>query len=361
MVQAVSRDAYREQIHALLPAGRAWPEESDTTLDALVRAIAAQVAEIDLSDANLLNEIRPDTTFDLLPEWERVAGLPDVCSVLGSTIAERRASLLEKIVTKLTLNAAEFVRIGESFGVTITVEELDQARADAISGLDTSNGKWRFVWWIGIPTNADVRRFNTLSDVNTPLLDIERNTEMECRLQNAAPAHTYLIIGYESILTGLRFELPVHSEFANDRLRWQNFTDGLGDVSSLLATAGTEALSRLQIDGDGADTSNDCQLRTLGGAEMSPAFEGYASAITVQVEGLEDLVMAGPSSALHDSSDATEPYQFVPGDDYTNGAITYTYSANDQPAGLAAWVEDFKAAYAADNSIRAVLTLYDGV
>ena len=46
--------------------------------------------------------------------------------------------------------------------------------------------------------------------------------------------------------------------------------------------------------------------------------------------------------------------------DYDNGAITYLYSGNDQPAGLAAWVEDFKAAYAADNSIRATLILDDG-
>ena len=123
---------------------------------------------------------------------------------------------------------------------------------------------------------------------------------------------------------------------------------------------GTEALSRLQIDGDGADASNDCQLRTLGGAELNADFEGYATAITVEVEGLEDLVMAGPGSSLHDSSDSSEPYQFIPGDDYDNGAVTYTYSGNDQPAGLAAWVEDFKAAYAADNTLRAVLTLYDG-
>ena len=97
----------------------------------------------------------------------------------------------------------------------------------------------------------------------------------------------------------------------------------------------------------------------LGGAELSPAFEGYASAITLQAEGLNDMIIAGPSSALHDSSDTTEPYQFIPGDDYANGAISYVWSGG-QASGLAAWVTDFLAAYAADNSIRAVLTLYDG-
>ena len=34
MVQPVARDAYRDQLHALLPSGRAWPEETGTTLDA---------------------------------------------------------------------------------------------------------------------------------------------------------------------------------------------------------------------------------------------------------------------------------------------------------------------------------------
>ena len=207
MVQPVSRDAYRDQIHALLPAGRAWPEESGTTLDDLVQAIASRVADVDLSDANLLEEIRPNTTFDLLPEWERVAGLPDICSVLGATVTVRRASLLEKLVTKPTLHTSEFVRIGRTFGVDIVVDELDQTRAVALSAellmdgvtLDVTGDKWRFVWWITIPTSADVIRLTTISTVKTPFKSVGRNTEMECRLENASPAHTHLEIGYNAV------------------------------------------------------------------------------------------------------------------------------------------------------------------
>ena len=84
---------------------------------------------MDLSGSHLLDEIRPNTTLDLLPDWERVAGLPDICSRLGTTIAGRRASLLDKLVTKPTLHPSEFVRIGATFGVVIVVEELDQTRA----------------------------------------------------------------------------------------------------------------------------------------------------------------------------------------------------------------------------------------
>ena len=367
MVETVPRPAYRDQLHVLLPSGPAWSPEAGTVLDLLLDAFAAQMADLDSTAVNLLNEIRPSTTFDLLPDWERVVGLPDSCSVLGSTITVRRASLLEKLVTKPTLNVSEFVRIGRTFGVDIVVEDLDQTRAEALSAklllsgitLDVTSGKWRFVWWITIPTTADIVRLTTLSTVKTPFRSVARNTEMECRLQKASPAHTHLAIGYESVLPGLRFELPLHNEFASDRLRWENAPDGLGDVSSLLATAGTEAISRLQINGNGGDGSNFIQLRTLGGAELSAAFEGYATAITLQAEGLNDMVIAGPASALHDSSDATEPYQWVPGDDYANGSITYIWSGG-QASGLAAWVSDFLDAYAVDNTLRAVLTLYDG-
>ena len=196
MVDVVHREAYRAQLHGLLPAGRAWPDEIGTTIDQLVDALAEEMAEIDLGAANLLEEIRPSTTLDLLSDWERVAGLPDVCSRLATTTAGRRASLLEKLVTKPTLNASEFIRIGETFGVTITVDELDQTRADAIPMLTTTNGRWRFVWWITIPSASDIRYLNTLSPVNTPFRAVDRNTELECRLQNAAPAHTMLIIAY---------------------------------------------------------------------------------------------------------------------------------------------------------------------
>ena len=90
----------------------------------------------------------------------------------------------------------EFERIGRTFGATITVEELDQARADAIVNLDTADGKWRFVWWIGIPLSADLRYLRMTSRVNERFATFERNTELECRLENAAPAHTELVVGY---------------------------------------------------------------------------------------------------------------------------------------------------------------------
>ena len=196
MATLVDREAYVEQLEAMLPKGRAWPRGRGTVLHALIQGLATQLHDIDTDATGLLTEIRPSTTVNLLPDWERVMGLPDECSNLGSTIQERRAAVLTKLVSRLGMSAEDYKAIGRTFGVEIEVEELDQARAEAIAGLDTSNGKWRFVWWIRIPTTADIQYFDTLSDVLTPLRSVVRNQELECRLRKAAPAHTHLVLSY---------------------------------------------------------------------------------------------------------------------------------------------------------------------
>lgn len=200
MVQPVGREAYREQLFGLLPTGRAWPRGPGTVLYKLLDASAERFADIDRRAVGLLDELLVSRTFDLLPEWEADLGLPDSCSVLGSSVQVRRAAALHKQVSKPDMSPEAYREIARSFGVEIAIDELNQARADAIAGLDTTNGKWRFVWWIAIPLSSDVQYFTTESDVETPLSTVERNTELECRLQKASPAHTRLYVGYAADL-----------------------------------------------------------------------------------------------------------------------------------------------------------------
>ena len=108
--------------------------------------------------------------------------------------------MLEKLVTKRDISVGEFERIGRLYGVDIEVEEHDQTmRRCHHAGLDTTNGKWRFVWWITIPTSADVERLDTVSTVKTAFKTVGRNSELECRLREASPAHTHLVLGYNAV------------------------------------------------------------------------------------------------------------------------------------------------------------------
>ena len=139
-------------------------------------------------------------TSALLTDWETDLGLPDECTPLATTPDARRAAVVGKLISTPDLSPESFRRIGRGFGVDLTVTHLDQTRADLIPNLDTTNGRWRFVWWIEIPSSADIRYFTMSSDVGTPLSETDRNTELECRLQKASPAHTRLVIGYVDVV-----------------------------------------------------------------------------------------------------------------------------------------------------------------
>ena len=192
MPQALGSEAYTGHLKRLLPRGRAWEGEE---LEALLSAFAASFAEMDGVLSRLLDDILPASTSDLLTDWERVTGLPDDCSEPGAGIGQRRGAVLDQLVTQAGNNSADYVAIAAKLGATITIAEHDRTRARAIAGLDTTNGKWRFVWWITVQ-NDSTREFSVESDVNMPIIIFDRNPELECRLQKAKPAHTHLVIGY---------------------------------------------------------------------------------------------------------------------------------------------------------------------
>src|SRR5882724_8978671 len=91
-------EAYLQQLINLTPPGQAFPTDSSSTWAKLLNVIADTCARIDSNAVLLIDEAFPDTTTILLPNWERVAGLPDDCSdVLGDTFAIRRQNLVAKL------------------------------------------------------------------------------------------------------------------------------------------------------------------------------------------------------------------------------------------------------------------------
>lgn len=192
MASPAGTAAYLQQLQALMPRGRAWTRDADATLTALLRAFAAGMAALDLKALQARIDILPSRTTDLIDEWERTVGLPDACSEEAATgIAARRAAVVERLVARPDLNPRTFVDLARSFGLTVTVDEQDQARAGMIDGLDVSGDRWRHVWWITV--TADESRFKSvLDDVSTPLLTFDVGDEFLCRLRRLNPAHAHL-------------------------------------------------------------------------------------------------------------------------------------------------------------------------
>lgn len=200
---AVEREGYLVQIQALLPQGRAWPRAEDARLTRLLDAIAAALAIVDAAGEDLLTDILPGTTTNLLPDWERVLGLPDPCApAMGRSVTIRRRSVVAKLAAAPAPTPTAMVDIARILGYDAEVIEHRQAVADRIPGLDTTAGRWRHVWWLRVRTTGRTRYFDALSDVGQPLATSVSDAELECRVRAAAPAHTYPVFVYAPALGG---------------------------------------------------------------------------------------------------------------------------------------------------------------
>lgn len=115
----VIADLYTCVLKFLLPPGPAWPRENDTNIHKLLTALGYEFSRIDKRGRNLIDEALPDTTDELLQDWERVAGLPGPCRPLALTKVQRRLDLIERLTEKRTPTVANLTAIAESLGYTL--------------------------------------------------------------------------------------------------------------------------------------------------------------------------------------------------------------------------------------------------
>lgn len=71
--------AYLSQLISLLPPGDALAREPGSVLERLLSVPAAELARVDGRVEALLTESDPARTTEMLADWERALGLPDIC------------------------------------------------------------------------------------------------------------------------------------------------------------------------------------------------------------------------------------------------------------------------------------------
>jgi len=110
------------------------------------QALEADAAILDAAQASadqLLVEIYPDGSHNLLPDWERVCGLTPVD---GEPLQSRREKVISKLRELGDIKAPFFVALAASMGYQITIEHLTpfmagwSAAGDRIGPDD--------IWWV---------------------------------------------------------------------------------------------------------------------------------------------------------------------------------------------------------------------
>lgn len=189
-------DQYAAQLDALLPQGFAWPRETDAGMRALTRGLAEELARVDLRGDDLLREVLPDTTVEMLFDWERAAGLPDPCVTTAQTLQERRSALLSRLTSAGGQSREFFIQLAESLGFTITISEFRPFRTGISHAGDALYGDdWLFAWQINAPETTIIEFRSGLSAAGEPLRKWG-NELLECVFSRIKPAQTVLLFAY---------------------------------------------------------------------------------------------------------------------------------------------------------------------
>lgn len=190
-------EGYEDQVRALLPPGPAWPQGPDDPPMQLGSGWAYSVARMDAVIIGLVDEADPTTTYALLDDWERVAGLPDACELAfggEQEIAQRRSALLARITSAGGQTAAYYISVAAAMGYDITITEFSEHTVDDDVDAEMNGQDWAFAWAVNATTTT-VTEFSVDDTADDPLA-WWGNAILECVFERIKPAHTTLIFSY---------------------------------------------------------------------------------------------------------------------------------------------------------------------
>ncbi|NDV20889.1 DUF2313 domain-containing protein [Pseudodesulfovibrio sp. JC047] len=193
---AMTPEQYQAQLLALAPPGAALPTDADSVWSMLLLAMADELSRVDGRTDDLLTELDPRTSLELLPDWERVCGLPGQCSRASATIQERREAVHLVLTAQGGQSRAYYEEAAATIGVLAEVEEFRPFRAGHSSAGDAlTNGPWTHTWCMRGPKET-IKPFTAGGSSAGDPLASWGNKQFECQMSRIAPAHTLLIFAY---------------------------------------------------------------------------------------------------------------------------------------------------------------------
>jgi|SRR5471032_798203 len=93
-----SASDYLSAIQALMPRGRVWPRDVGTVQAGVLAGLANSYAVQNARANYLLVDAFPQTTSELLPEWEATLGLPSLAAGPAPSVLARQTLVVARFV-----------------------------------------------------------------------------------------------------------------------------------------------------------------------------------------------------------------------------------------------------------------------
>jgi uncharacterized protein YmfQ (DUF2313 family) len=190
---------YLQMLRKLLPKGKAFRQAEDALLVKLLQGMADEFVRVDDRAEALILESDPRTTYELLEDWERICGLPDDCTGLAPTIAERRAQVVARLILRGSQSRAFLAELASKLGYSITATDLEEfaefKAGISRAGDSLTNGEWVHTFAVNAPANT-TRYFKAGAGAAGEALAEFGDDVLECVITHNKPAHSYVIFKY---------------------------------------------------------------------------------------------------------------------------------------------------------------------
>jgi uncharacterized protein YmfQ (DUF2313 family) len=184
------------QFQRLLPRGRVWHRGWGTLQAQALLTLMPTWARLHLRLNDLISQIFPCSTTELLTEWEQTLGLPDPCTGPLDTIQQRQGAVCSKFCSRGGQSKQYFIDLAAAAGFAISIKEFAPFRASINRAGDPVRGQdWAFAWEITTQATTIVYFRASLSTAGEPLATWGNKT-LECLIERYAPAHTVIIWRY---------------------------------------------------------------------------------------------------------------------------------------------------------------------
>ncbi|MDH4122364.1 MAG: DUF2313 domain-containing protein [Deltaproteobacteria bacterium] len=193
---AMTADDYYLALRALLPPGVACTQEAAPAMHQAFRGWATEFSRLDAKIEKMVaQETDPATTLEILPDWERVFGLPDPRLPPPISLTERREALSGKWSELGGQWDTYFIEMASAIGFHVTINTFQQFVAGSPAGSPLYGDGWLYAWQVNAP-NVTLIRFCAGSCAGEPLRVWGREAHLEGAIREDKPSHTCVIFNY---------------------------------------------------------------------------------------------------------------------------------------------------------------------
>lgn len=257
--------AYKKLLLQLQPQGLSWNKDEGSNLNNLAAGEAVEFTRLEEFAYYVLRQLNPLTSTDLIEEWAKIALRDDDCINNLTTIAEKKAAVLAKLVSLGGSDKLYFQNVAKAAGFLVSVSDgFEQFRAaDSRTGDRVLADGFAFTWSVRSPTTT-LRYFRAAEGrVGDPLVYFG-NALLECILKDIKPAHTTIIFSYLDVIKELagNSNIGVTMSGAMSIVRELSASASIGVVGELADSWTPTQLNDLLLWFDGDEFTSDAAVTT---------------------------------------------------------------------------------------------------